>query len=241
MFYYLQARYYDPQIGRFINADALVSTGTGVLGNNMFAYCNNNPIKHSDPSGYIAINSGIANSEASTYEPLNPIGSQIYEEHKRIMDAYTNSGIEVYSTIGGALISWGNEYLPLSGEYEHAAYLYSFQTSLGTYYYFSETYKGSKGNKLFSPNVIIPTLILEICDWFSTNCLVAQVHTHPDPGVNLHSDFPSASYDIYGGDRIAYELFGYPEMYIIPYAHCSGTPWIIVYSDKGTWCSHSPY
>ena len=25
--YYLQSRYYDPEIGRFINADALVSTG----------------------------------------------------------------------------------------------------------------------------------------------------------------------------------------------------------------------
>ncbi|MBR4972138.1 MAG: RHS repeat-associated core domain-containing protein, partial [Oscillospiraceae bacterium] len=50
-FYYLQSRYYDPAIGRFINADALVSTGTGVLGFNMFAYCNNNPASSSDPTG----------------------------------------------------------------------------------------------------------------------------------------------------------------------------------------------
>ena len=50
--YYLQSRYYDPAIGRFINADALVSTGQGLLGNNMFAYCGNNPVNRSDPSGY---------------------------------------------------------------------------------------------------------------------------------------------------------------------------------------------
>ncbi len=50
-FYYLQSRYYDPTIGRFISADGLVSTGTGVLGYNMFTYCNNNPVMHSDPSG----------------------------------------------------------------------------------------------------------------------------------------------------------------------------------------------
>ena len=50
--YYLQSRYYDPEIGRFINADALVSTGQGLLGNNMFAYCGNNPINRVDPSGY---------------------------------------------------------------------------------------------------------------------------------------------------------------------------------------------
>ena len=49
--YYLQSRYYNPEIGRFINADGLVSTGQGLLGNNMFAYCHNNPITWSDPCG----------------------------------------------------------------------------------------------------------------------------------------------------------------------------------------------
>ena len=49
--YYLQSRYYDPELGRFINADALVSTGQGILGNNMFAYCGNNPATTVDPSG----------------------------------------------------------------------------------------------------------------------------------------------------------------------------------------------
>ena len=39
--------------GRFINADVFVSTGQGILGNNMFAYCNNNPINLSDHSGAI--------------------------------------------------------------------------------------------------------------------------------------------------------------------------------------------
>ena len=49
--YYLQSRYYNPTIGRFLNADALVSTGQGVLGNNMFAYCRNNPIILEDATG----------------------------------------------------------------------------------------------------------------------------------------------------------------------------------------------
>ena len=50
-FYYLQSRYYDPSIRRFINADSYASTGTGLLGYNMFAYCENNPIMGYDPSG----------------------------------------------------------------------------------------------------------------------------------------------------------------------------------------------
>ena len=49
--YYLQSRYYDPQICRFINADVLASTGQGVIGCNMFAYCVNNPIYLNDPHG----------------------------------------------------------------------------------------------------------------------------------------------------------------------------------------------
>ena len=49
--YYLQSRYYNPEIGRFICADGLVSTGQGLLSHNMFAYCENNPISRFDPSG----------------------------------------------------------------------------------------------------------------------------------------------------------------------------------------------
>lgn len=49
--YYLQSRYYDPEVGRFINADIFVSTGQGFIGNNMFAYCNNNPVNSLDSFG----------------------------------------------------------------------------------------------------------------------------------------------------------------------------------------------
>ena len=50
-FYYLQSRYYDPANRRFINADSLASTGQGILGSNMFAYVNNDPVNCIDPWG----------------------------------------------------------------------------------------------------------------------------------------------------------------------------------------------
>ncbi len=50
-FYYLQSRYYDPIVSRFINADSYASTGQGFLGYNMFAYCGNNPVSRSDAAG----------------------------------------------------------------------------------------------------------------------------------------------------------------------------------------------
>ena len=55
--YYLQSRYYDPQTGRFINADDTAfigATGTALSGN-IFAYCENNPINKVDNYGYKAI------------------------------------------------------------------------------------------------------------------------------------------------------------------------------------------
>ena len=49
--YYLQSRYYNPEIGRFISADNYPSTGQGLTGNHMFAYCGNNPVSREDESG----------------------------------------------------------------------------------------------------------------------------------------------------------------------------------------------
>ena len=79
--YYLQSRYYDPTIGRFINADSYVSTGQGFLGNNMFAYCLNNPVNYVDHNGK---NADALRTWASamwwlcTTDSALPIGDIIY-------------------------------------------------------------------------------------------------------------------------------------------------------------------
>ena len=57
-FYYLQSRYYDPAMHRFINADSLASTGQGIVGTNMFAYCLNSPVVYVDQQGNLALRIG---------------------------------------------------------------------------------------------------------------------------------------------------------------------------------------
>ena len=49
--YYLRARYYNPQIGRFISRDILEGDISSPLDMNRYVYCRNNPIKYVDPSG----------------------------------------------------------------------------------------------------------------------------------------------------------------------------------------------
>ena len=51
--YYLQSRYYDPEVGRFISADTIdYAEPSQFNGLNIYAYCNNNPVMFVDPSGH---------------------------------------------------------------------------------------------------------------------------------------------------------------------------------------------
>jgi RHS repeat-associated protein len=101
-FYYLQSRYYDPAISRFINADSYGSTGQAFLGTNMFAYCNNNPCNNIDATG-------------ASYEP---IGAGIQLELSLDSGGVSVSGgVEV-------IVYWGTEQAEQAGEPIVAVYCY---------------------------------------------------------------------------------------------------------------------
>jgi RHS repeat-associated protein len=55
-YYYLQSRYYDPEIGRFFSADAPGSIFLQIdkiVSANLFTYCLNNPISQADHTGFV--------------------------------------------------------------------------------------------------------------------------------------------------------------------------------------------
>lgn len=74
--YYLNSRYYDPQIGRFVNADTLSALDVNSLslnGMNLFAYALNNPLAFVDHTGTIPFaNSVIQNLVNGTIWELVP-------------------------------------------------------------------------------------------------------------------------------------------------------------------------
>ena len=110
--YYLQSRYYDPVIGRFINADAYVSTGQGILGNNMFAYCCNNPVNGCDPCGTCfhrwdfwndCDKCGGKNLGTKIGDAVSAVGSAVVSVRKAVGNAVVTTG----KAIGSAAITVG--------------------------------------------------------------------------------------------------------------------------------------
>ena len=50
--YFLQTRYYDPEVGRFIFRDSIeYADPETICGLNLYAYCGNNPVMNIDPTG----------------------------------------------------------------------------------------------------------------------------------------------------------------------------------------------
>ena len=80
--YYLQSRYYDSKICRFINADDYVSTGKGFTSNNMYVYCLNNPVNLIDIYGNCPFWNGFKDFFVNQWNSIteivsDPIGAYI--------------------------------------------------------------------------------------------------------------------------------------------------------------------
>ena len=58
MFKLINGRMYDPIIGKMLSPDNFVQSPEFSQSYNRYAYCFNNPIKYTDPSGYVITNGG---------------------------------------------------------------------------------------------------------------------------------------------------------------------------------------
>ncbi len=89
--YYLNSRYYNPDMGRFINADGYISTDTGLLGYNMYAYSNNNPIVYGDSTGkgIISVLSAIVVATVYAYNSV----AQYVKAQSQIKNVQKNKNV----------------------------------------------------------------------------------------------------------------------------------------------------
>ena len=96
--YYLQSRYYDPEVGRFISQDEVTYLDPETInGLNLYAYCGNNPVMYIDPNGKFIISFlaglGIA---AVTFAVVNTVTQFVGDVINYVATGVWNSGWEDY-------------------------------------------------------------------------------------------------------------------------------------------------
>ena len=107
--YYLQSRYYNPDTGRFLNADAFTSTGQGFTGNNMFAYCGNNPVARKDDGGdfwlNVLIGAAVGAVAGVVGQVLSDVATSALNGKVTISNWQTYTGAAVGGAAGGVVLA----------------------------------------------------------------------------------------------------------------------------------------
>ena len=156
-FYYLNSRYYNPKVGRFINADAYVSTGQGTIGHNMYNYCGNNPVNRIE-NGY------------KWLESLKQFVQKLVETSKRDWSKLFSKK-QSYDSADEAAMAFANETYNKSSyvRIEYAAEIYYVMDGKNKkYYYTTPRAYEPHGAKVGEYNVL------------DNGVYVAYVHTHPN-------------------------------------------------------------
>jgi len=83
--YYLNSRYYDPKVGRFICADGYVMPNATLTGSNIFNYCDNNPVSRCDYDGKSWGDAWAAHKAGETIARMT---EEERRNHYGIMDLY---------------------------------------------------------------------------------------------------------------------------------------------------------
>ena len=110
-FYYVSSRYYDPEIGRWINADAvnLLGANGDFASLNLFAYCGNNPVSRADSSGYLWANvliGAVVGAVAGVVgQVISDVVTSVSNGEVTISNWQTYTGAAVGGAAGGVVLA----------------------------------------------------------------------------------------------------------------------------------------
>jgi RHS repeat-associated protein len=193
-FYYLNSRYYDPSVGRFLNADSVIYNSKGVLGSNLFAYCLNNPINKVDHNGnkpgdlFYSIDE--AAKDSALYMHKSGTFDNDWEYTATIYSVKVNEIRFNIIPIGGYVLKFSRE-TGFSINYEIISYIYEPYTVKVTMYTYKAIYTDRNSSAVTGHAPPI----------YRTG--VAVVHSHPYSSVHNVEHFSLE-------DVIAAEKHGVP-------------------------------
>lgn len=117
---YMQARYYDPVVGRFYGVDPVGFVESNPMSFNRYLYVNDNPYKYVDPNGEFLVSGALllyagASLAWSAYDAYNT-ASDVYNGNITVGEAATNIAIDAaVGALGGAAAKGGLKLLRKSG------------------------------------------------------------------------------------------------------------------------------
>ena len=106
-FYYLGGRYYDAEVGRFINADTtdlLTATPAGLTDKNVYAYCDNNPVVRKDEGGAFWLTVAKVAFDVVTTVATDFVAAKITGQEYTLKDTLVSAVTGAIGTIP----KWGN-------------------------------------------------------------------------------------------------------------------------------------
>jgi RHS repeat-associated protein len=112
---YMNARYYDPRLGRFLSADTIVPDPANPQALNRYAYVYNNPISNIDPSGNAPVVAAVVTvaSVAASSAPAWVMGIAVAGAATSIVGYATKD--PTLSTIGGVMLGFSGGYASGAG------------------------------------------------------------------------------------------------------------------------------
>ena len=95
-FYYLQSRYYDPTVGRFVNADdpVIAEISYQTTFHNIFTHCENEPVFNADYQGFFVIRRWMVSAIVDILLSFLPGIGSLFAPVKSIAKAYGKAALK---------------------------------------------------------------------------------------------------------------------------------------------------